>query len=39
MKLLGEGEAPKKLTLKVHKASASARKKLEDAGGTVELIG
>jgi len=39
VKLLGEGEAPKNLTLKVHKASAKARKKLEDAGGTVELIG
>jgi len=39
VKLLAEGEAPKNLTIKVHKASAAARKKIEDAGGTVELIG
>ena len=36
VKLLAEGEAPKNLTVKVHKASASARKKIEDAGGRVE---
>ena len=39
VKLLGEGLPPKNLTVKVQKASASARKKLEDAGGTVELLG
>ena len=39
VKLLGEGEAPKNLSIKVHKVSASARKKIEDAGGTVELLG
>ena len=38
VKLLGEGEAPKNLTVKVHKASASARKKIEDAGGSVEVV-
>lgn len=39
VKLLAEGEAPKNLSIKVHKASAAARKKIEDAGGTVELLG
>jgi len=38
VKLLGEGEAPKNLTVKVHKISASARQKIEAAGGTVEVI-
>jgi large subunit ribosomal protein L15 len=36
IKLLGEGEAPKNLTVKVHAASAGARKKVEEAGGSVE---
>ena len=39
VKVLGEGEAPKNLTLKVHAASASARQKIEAAGGTVEILG
>jgi large subunit ribosomal protein L15 len=39
VKLLGEGEAPRGLAVRVHKASAAARKKIEDAGGTVEIIG
>jgi len=39
VKLLAEGEAPKGVTVRVHKASASARAKIEAAGGTVELIG
>ena len=39
VKLLGQGEAPKNLTIHVHAASASARKKIEDAGGKVEKIG
>lgn len=39
VKLLGEGEAPKNLTVKVHKVSAAARKKIEEAGGSVELLG
>ena len=39
VKLLAEGDAPKNLQVKVHKASAAARKKIEEAGGRVELIG
>jgi large subunit ribosomal protein L15 len=39
VKLLGAGDAPRNVTVKVHKASASARKKLEEAGGRVEFIG
>ncbi len=38
VKLLGEGEAPKNLTIKLHRISASARQKIEAAGGTVEII-
>lgn len=38
VKLLGEGEAPKNLTVKVHKISASARQKIEAAGGSVEVV-
>ncbi len=38
VKLLGSGEAPKNLTVKVHAASASARKKVEAAGGSIEAI-
>ena len=30
---------PKGMTIKVHRASAAARAKVEAAGGTVELIG
>jgi len=36
IKLLGDGDAPKKLVVKVHAASASARKKITEAGGSVE---
>jgi large subunit ribosomal protein L15 len=36
IKLLAGGEAPKNLTVKVHAASASAREKIEAAGGRVE---
>ena len=39
VKLLAEGDAPKNLKISVQKASASAKKKIEDAGGTVELLG
>jgi large subunit ribosomal protein L15 len=39
VKLLAEGDAPKSCKIKVHKVSAAARKKIEDAGGTVELLG
>ena len=38
VKLLGEGDAPKNLTVKVSRASKGARKKIEDAGGTLELV-
>lgn len=39
VKLLGEGEAPRGLVVKVHRASASARQKVEEAGGSVEILG
>src|SRR5437867_12031408 len=38
VKLLGNGEVPKKLTGRVHAISASAREKIEQAGGTVDLL-
>ena len=38
VKLLGSGEVSKKLTIRVHKISATAREKIEAAGGTVELL-
>ena len=38
VKLLGTGEISKKLTVRVHAISASAREKIEKAGGTVELL-
>lgn len=38
VKVLGDGELTKKLTVKVNAVSASARKKIEAAGGTVELF-
>jgi large subunit ribosomal protein L15 len=38
VKLLGTGELSKKLTIKVHAISASAREKVEQAGGRVELL-
>src|SRR5436189_1740942 len=38
VKLLGAGEVSKKLTVRVHAISASAREKIEAAGGTVELL-
>jgi large subunit ribosomal protein L15 len=38
VKLLGTGEVSKKLTVRVHAISASAREKIEKAGGTVELL-
>jgi large subunit ribosomal protein L15 len=38
VKILGVGDAPKKLVIKVQRVSAGARKKIEDAGGSVELI-
>jgi large subunit ribosomal protein L15 len=38
VKLLGTGEISKKLTVRVHAISATAREKIEKAGGTVELL-
>jgi large subunit ribosomal protein L15 len=38
VKLLGNGEIKKALTIKLHKASKSAREKIEAAGGTLELL-
>ena len=38
VKLLGSGELKKKLTVRVHAVSASARKKVEAAGGTISLL-
>ena len=38
IKVLGEGQLTKKLTVQAHKFSASAAKAIEAAGGTVEVI-
>ncbi|MEE8826183.1 MAG: 50S ribosomal protein L15 [Eubacteriales bacterium] len=38
VKILGDGELTKKLTVKVNAVSASAKAKIEAAGGTVEVI-
>ena len=38
VKLLGNGELKKRLTVRVHAISASAREKVEAAGGTVALL-
>jgi large subunit ribosomal protein L15 len=38
VKLLGSGEVPHALTVKVHAVSGSARGKIEAAGGRVELL-
>ncbi|TML42790.1 MAG: 50S ribosomal protein L15 [Actinobacteria bacterium] len=38
VKLLGMGEVSKKLTIRVHAISATARQKIEGAGGTVALL-
>jgi large subunit ribosomal protein L15 len=38
VKILGEGELTKKLAVKAHAASATAKQKIEAAGGTFELI-
>lgn len=39
LKILGEGEITRAVSLRTHKISASAREKIEKAGGKVELIG
>ncbi len=38
VKILGDGEVPHALTVKVHAISASARQKIEARGGRVELL-
>ena len=38
VKVLGEGDVSKKLTVKAHAFSDAARSKIEGAGGTVEVI-
>ena len=38
LKILGDGDIDRALTIRAHKVSASARAKIEAAGGTIELI-
>jgi len=38
VKLLGEGDAPQGLKLRVHRASESALAKVKGAGGSVEIV-
>ncbi len=38
VKLLGDGDISRKLTVKVHAASKAAREKVEKAGGAVTLL-
>jgi large subunit ribosomal protein L15 len=38
VKILGDGELTKKLTISAHAVSASAREKVEGAGGTITLL-
>jgi len=38
VKLLGDGEVPRSLTVKVHAVSEAARQKVLAAGGTVEVL-
>ena len=39
VKVLGEGAAPRNLTVAVSAVSASAREKIEAAGGRIEIVG
>jgi large subunit ribosomal protein L15 len=39
IKILGDGELKKKLMVTAHKFSASAKQKIEAAGGTCEVVG
>ena len=39
VKILGDGDMKRKITVRAHKVSASARAKIEAAGGSVELVG
>jgi large subunit ribosomal protein L15 len=38
IKVLGRGDLDKGLTVRAHAFSESARKKIEDAGGTIEVV-
>jgi large subunit ribosomal protein L15 len=38
VKVLGDGELARKLTVRAHAFSATAKKKIEDAGGSAEVI-
>jgi len=38
VKMLGQGDAPKNLTVVVNGISSGARAKIEQAGGTVEIV-
>lgn len=38
VKILGEGELTKKLTIKVHRVSETAKSKIEAAGGSVTIV-
>ncbi len=38
IKILGEGELTKKLTIKAHRASTTAKEKIEKAGGSLEIV-
>ena len=38
VKILGDGELTKKFSVKAHKFSASAKEKIEAAGGSCEVI-
>jgi large subunit ribosomal protein L15 len=38
VKILGNGELERKVTVRAHRVSASARAKIEAAGGSVELL-
>lgn len=38
VKILGQGELSKKLTVRAHAFSATAREKIEAAGGSVEIV-
>jgi large subunit ribosomal protein L15 len=39
VKILGEGQITKQLTIKAYRASATAKEKVEKAGGTIEVVG
>jgi large subunit ribosomal protein L15 len=38
VKILGEGDLSKKLSVKAHRVSETAKEKIEKAGGSIELI-